>query len=313
MRYVFIINPVAGKGNIQKELFEKINAYFLNKNADYAVYVTEYKGEATEIAVREVKSGKNIRFFACGGEGTCFEVLNGMIGYENAQLGVIPCGSANDFLKVFPDNSLFAEIENQVYGETVKMDVIKANENYCLNGCSVGMDAVVARDMNIFKKWPLVSGPLAYKLSILKTFMGKIGVKLKISVDGCRAFTARCLFAVIANAPFYGGGYMAAPDAVPYDGKLNFTLVNKISKLKIPGFLKKYEHGEHGKLDYCKLRDCSSMSFTSETAVPVNLDGEIIETKSMAFKIIKNAIEFVVPKGIKNLNVNKKLNVFDFT
>lgn len=37
MRYVFIINPAAGKGNIQKELFEKINAYFLNKNADYAV------------------------------------------------------------------------------------------------------------------------------------------------------------------------------------------------------------------------------------------------------------------------------------
>ena len=55
------------------------------------------------------------------------------------------------------------------------------------------------------------------------------------------------------------------------------------------------------------------MSFTSETAVPVNLDGEIVETKSMVFKIVKNAIDFVVPKGMEGLNVNKKLNVFDFT
>ena len=114
--------------------------------------------------------------FACGGEGTVFEVLNGTVGYSNVELGVIPCGSANDFLKFFESRDNFLDIAEQIDGETVEMDLIKAGKNYCLNGCSVGMDAIVARDMSIFKNWPLVSGSFAYTLAIVKTFLGKLGI-----------------------------------------------------------------------------------------------------------------------------------------
>ena len=299
MKYLFIVNPAAGKGNRQDEIIKAVNDYFKDKEAEYEVYLT-------------VKSGEDVRIFACGGEGTVFETLNGMVGFDNAALGVIPCGSANDFLKFFSDSAPFSDISEQVDGVAVPTDLIKANEYYCLNGCSVGMDAVVARDMSIFKGWRGVSGPMAYKLAVLKTFLGKIGVSIDLSVDGGEKKRENCLFAVIANAPYYGGGYKSAPQADPFDNTLDFTKVDIISKLKIPKFLSLYEKGEHGSLDYCTLKPCESMEFDAEDPVPVNLDGEIIETKHMRFEIVKSGVKFILPRIVYE-NIKNSLKVFDFT
>ena len=305
MRYVFYINPTAGKGNAQEDIIEAINEFFIDKTEQFKIHVTTRIGDAQEDARKEAQTGDEIRMFACGGEGTVFEVLNGTVGYSNVELGVIPCGSANDFLKYFDARDPFLDIADQVYGETVEMDLIKAGDKYCLNGCSVGMDAVVGRDMAIFKKWPFVSGSFAYTLAIVKTFLGKLGITADISVDGETFKRKNCLFAVIANAPYYGGGYKGAPEAVPYDNELDFTLVDKISKFKILKFLGIYKKGEHKKLDCCTMKKCSYMEFTAEKPIPVNLDGEIIESTGMKFELVKNAVKFVLPKSIANNMLTK--------
>lgn len=300
MRYLFFINPKAGKGKLQEEIKSQINAYFKENGGEYRIIVTEYKGQATEIAEREAKTGDSIRMFACGGEGTCFEILNGIVGYDNVTLGVIPCGSANDFLKYFSGNEEFYDIAAQIEGETVQTDIIKAGDYYCLNNCSVGMDAMVARDMKLFKGLPLVSGSLAYNLAIVKVFLQKIGITASISVDDNEPQISDCLFAVVANAPYYGGGYKAAPDAVPFDGTLNFTKVDLISRFKILKFLGRYKKGDIKGLPFCTLLECKKMSFTAQKPIPVNLDGEIFESSEMTFQIIKNGVSFVVPTRIKN-------------
>ncbi len=300
MKYLFFINPVAGKGNLQKNIANEIEKYFEDNGGEYHIYITTFKGEAKQLARNAAESGEQITAFACGGEGTVFEVLGGIIGYDNVTLGVIPCGSANDFLKYFDSKAPFSDISAQLEGERVEMDIIKAGDAYCLNGCSVGMDAAVADNMIHFKRLPLVSGSMAYKLAIVKTILGKIGVNISVSVDGEPPIKGDFLFAVIANAPYYGGGYNAAPKAVPYDGTLDFTLVKKISKLRILKFLPRYQNGTHEGLDCCKISRCSSMEFTSEKPIPVNLDGEIIQSTGMKFEIVKKGISFLVPKGVKS-------------
>ena len=55
------------------------------------------------------------------------------------------------------------------------------------------------------------------------------------------------------------------------------------------------------------------MEFSSEKPVPVNLDGEISEISKMKFEIAPKAVNFILPEGVEAENVNKKLNVFDFT
>ena len=238
-------------------------------------------------------------------------MLNGIVGFDNVNLGVIPCGSANDFLKFFGDSAPFSDIADQINGTAVPTDIIKANEYYCLNGCSVGMDAMVARDMSIFKGWRGVSGSMAYKFAVIKNFFGKLGVTIDLSVDGGEFRRENCLFAVIANAPYYGGGYKSAPDANPFDNMLNFTKVNTISKLKVPKFLSLYEKGLHAALGYCTLKPCHTMEFKANAPVPVNLDGEIIETENMKFSIIKNGVKFVLPASVFK-TVKNSLKVINF-
>ncbi|MBQ0083202.1 MAG: YegS/Rv2252/BmrU family lipid kinase [Clostridiales bacterium] len=299
MRYVFIVNPVAGKGKAPEIVLPQLEKYFEGRD-DCTVYVTKSQGDTKKLAVKEAQKGDKVRIYACGGEGTCFDVLNGVFGYDNVEIGVIPCGSANDFLKYYGEKELFFDIKEMVEGTAVDIDIIKADEFYCINGCSVGMDAVVADDMRIFKGWPLVSGSMAYKLAIVKNFVSKIGANLKITINGKLKCIKNCLFVVCANGPVYGGGYKSAPYAVPDDHKLDFTIVETISKLKVPGFLKLYEKGKHDGLPYCELGNCESLEIEADKPIPINLDGEIIHRARIKFEVMKNAAKFVLPKKIAN-------------
>lgn len=299
MKYIFFINPTAGKGKAQKGIISAIKEYFGKCGKEYEIVVTPYKGHAEKLSHEYAQTGEEITCFACGGEGTGYEVVNGIIGYSNVNYGIIPCGSANDFVRGFGNNEAFLNIDAQINGVVVPIDVIKANDRYCINSCSVGMDAMVARDMKLFKNLPLVSGPLAYNLAIVKTFLKKFGVKIRLQVDEGELTNENCLFAVIANAPYYGGGYMGAPDAFPFDGKLNFTKVDVISKLAVLGFLGKYKSGKHEEIDCCYHTDCEEMYFESDYVLPVNLDGEIVEANRMQFGIVKKALNFVLPDGVK--------------
>lgn len=298
MKYVFFVNPTAGKGKEQKGIISSIEEYFSNNGGEYEIVNTEYCGHAEEVSRKLAQTGEELTFFACGGEGTGYEVINGMAGFDNVSYGIIPCGSANDFVRGLGGAEPFLDIASQIDGKRVPIDLIRANDRYCINSCSVGMDAMVARDMSLFKNLPLVSGNMAYNLAIVKTFLKKLGVKIRLSVNGGDLKNVSCLFAVIANGPYYGGGYKGAPDAVPFDNKLNFTKVDIIDKLSVLAFIGKYKKGKHGSLSCCKLLECEEMYFESDFMLPVNLDGEILETNRMEFKLVKNAIKFVLPKPI---------------
>lgn len=307
MRYAFIINPAAGKGKAVKELGIEIAQCCSFHKLEYSVQITTAPGDAKRFANEHAKKGDEVTIFLAGGEGTVFEALNGVMGYDNVTLAVIPIGSANDFLKFFPreKKAAFRDLKDQFSGIPVKMDVIKAGEYYCLNGCSAGMDAIVAKYMADFKRLPLVSGSMAYNLAIVKCFLGKIGCRLGLTADGKDLGSKDCLFAVVANGPAYGGGYLAAPEAVPFDGKLNFTIVEKISKPKILRFIGKYKKGDVDSLPFVHKNKCQSFSVRSEIPVPVNLDGEIFEIKKMDFSIIKSAVKFLIPESVaKNLLIN---------
>ncbi len=310
MKYVFIVNPVAGKGNLQKLLIPRIKTYFEEHPGEYEIHVTTSRGDTEDYSRQLAQSGQQMRMFACGGEGTVFDVVNGVFGHDNVAVGVVPCGSANDFLKYFDTVEPFSDIAALIGGCEKPIDLIRAGDRYCVNGCSVGMDAMGARDMSIFKHWPMVSGKLAYKLAVARNFFKiRLGVKISLSVDEQPAEQQNCLFAVIANAPYYGGGYKGAPNAHPHDGELDFTLVKTISHIKALGFLPKYEKGEFEEFPFCSTARCRQMRFTAEKPVPVNMDGEIFESTDMTFSIVPAAIRFVLPIGV-SLRKNTKKQEF---
>ncbi len=304
MKHIFIVNPAAGKANAAEKIVPKIKEFFSHRD-DYKIYITDKAGQGREIARAEAEAGEQMRIYACGGEGTCFEILNGVVGYDNVAIGTIPCGSANDFLKFFGEKHLFYDLKEMTEGEEMPIDLIKANEFYCINQCSAGMDAIVAEKMQKFKRWPWVSGSVAYKMAVLEVFFGKIGLKLKITVDNKAKGEKDCLFAVCANGPVYGGGYNSAPKASPFDQKLDYLIVDNISKLQILSYLKMYEKGTHTALSYCEYGNCTSMVIEADTPFPLNLDGEIIMRDKVSFEIVKKAVRFIVPRALSEKMVQK--------
>lgn len=295
MRDVFIINPAAGKEDCTKALTAEIREVY---GDNCKILITTGEGDALLKAKAEAETGDDVRIFACGGDGTAFEVLNGIVGYKNAAIGVIPIGSANDFIKYFGFDSKprFLNLKRQKNGTLLPIDLIKAGDKYCMNQCCAGLDAQVADFMKGFKRLPLVSGPMAYNLAVVKAFLGKIGINMKVITDGKVFKEGSVLFAVCANALVYGGGYISAPKAVLNDGLLDCVTIDTVKKLQVPGLLPKYKSGQHEKLDVCTYGRCESFEFRADVEIPVSLDGEIIHTKSFKCEIVKNGINFVLPE-----------------
>ena len=90
MKHVFIINPNAGKYDSRQRIYDMADALREKHGLDVQCILTKKQGHATELARRLCDSGEELRFYACGGDGTVNEVANGVIGYDNAAMTVIP-------------------------------------------------------------------------------------------------------------------------------------------------------------------------------------------------------------------------------
>ena len=295
MRDVYIINPAAGKEDSSIELTRQIREIY---GDDCKILITTGAGDAMKKAREEAETGDDVRIFACGGDGTSFEVLNGIVGFKNASIGVVPIGSANDFIKYFGFDSKprFLDIEKQRNGRLIPIDLIKAGEYYCMNQCCAGLDAQVADMMKDFKRLPLISGSMAYNLAVIKAIMGKLGFNMKITADDKVFKEGSVLFAVCANAPVYGGGYISAPEANISDGVLNCVTIDTVKKTRIPSLLPVYKSGRHAELDVCTMGTCKRFEFKADQVIPVSLDGEIIHTDKFSCEIVEDGINFVLPE-----------------
>ncbi|HAQ40909.1 MAG TPA: lipid kinase, partial [Clostridiales bacterium] len=122
-------------------------------------------------------------FYACGGDGTLHEVVNAACGFNHVSVGVIPCGSGNDFIKNFDNADNFHSIESQINGKSVNLDLIKVMNEFAVSVCNIGFDADAAFNMHKFKKVPFVSGSGRYFLSVFYCLMKKLGKNLEIIID----------------------------------------------------------------------------------------------------------------------------------
>lgn len=300
MRTVFIVNPAAGKRKRAMERIPEIHAYFAAhpEAGEYRIRVTRAPGDATAIARREAEEGGEVRLVACGGDGTLMETAEGMWDAPGASLACLPCGSANDYIRSFPEQGRFFSLPDLMAGETRRVDMIRCGDRVALNLCSMGMDAEVADRKDQFKSLPLVSGPMAYQMAIAYVFCHRIGRNLQVELDtaeGTVRRDGRYFFALAANGQYYGGGYRGAPEARPDDGLLDFVLVRAIPRLRVPGFLSRYKRGEHLDMTICESFRGREMRVSCDETAAVNLDGECFTAQETAFRVLPGALRFVVP------------------
>ena len=295
--HLFIINPVAGKKDCSKELIAQIEALALSE-CEYVL--TKRPGDATKIASEYCEKCDNLRIYSCGGDGTLNEIIRGAYGYPHCEIGIVPIGSGNDFMRSLEqvETANFLDIKKQVTVSSVSVDLMKVGENISINIISAGFDSAVAENMVRFKKLPFVSGAMAYNLSLIYCLFTKRRHRFSLVADGTKIDDGGKPYtlALAANGCYYGSGYKAAPRANLSDGLIDFIRVPNISIPKFLKFVGIYKKGEHlDKLNFLELIRCKKLEIVSDNDISLNLDGEIIQIKNPVIEIIPSAMKIIVP------------------
>lgn len=297
MKHIFIINPAAGKNNQLEEMTKEIEKVF--EQGTYLIEVTKSKGDATIIAERFAKTKEVICFYACGGDGTINEVVNGIYKYPNARLAILPIGTGNDFVKSFPSISRkqFLSIASYKEAKTIQCDVMVAAGKAAINTASAGLDAAVAVNVDKFKKLPLLKGSTPYYLGLLNSMLTSLTTRMKIVVDGEVISGDEYTFAVACNGKYYGGGYCPCPDSVMNDGLMDLCLIRKVSRTQILRLSGKYKKGTHVSYeDLVVMKRCKTVQIISDEKVALNLDGEVLYVTNPHIRILPNCITLHLPQ-----------------
>lgn len=296
MKHIFVINPAAGQGKALDFIKPKIEEVCKKFDLDYELYITQKQGDGIDFCRERAKSGEKIRFYACGGDGTIYEVVNGSFGYKNVEVAVIPLGSGNDFIRLFGTKEEFLVLEDVINGVPVEFDVIKCDDEIAINQCSMGMDAEVCAMQGKIKKLPLVTGEGAYYIGCLYAIVKKFKNRFTYTFDNGESFTDDVLFCFAGNSRWYGGGFKAAPLALPDDGLLDFVLVKAaFSRLKLVSLLNKYKRGEHLDWKETTFKRGKKITIHSDKPAAVNVDGECKFVTDTSFEIVEKGMTYVVP------------------
>ena len=331
MLSIFVINPKAGQGKaplietaIEETAEERGLTLVHDENggavrdcgADIVIYETKSVGDAETYcrlicsAVKPLIEGV-VRFYACGGDGTLNEVVNGCAGADGVEIACIPLGTGNDFIKTLPGARDYLDIGRQLDGAPMTCDAIRYSylsgetktERYAINICNMGLDCNVADLTGRMKRVPLISGHFAYYLSALAMLVRKKGEDLKVDFDGERKYDGKLLLITIANGEYYGGGVKAAPNATADNGLLELSILRGVKRREFARLFPIYKKGEHlqdpDARAHFELGECKTVTVTPNTKnVKLCVDGEITLIKDageMTFTIVPGAVQFVLP------------------
>ena len=298
MHHLFIINPRAGKKRSTQQLEESIRSLDLS----HEIVHTKKAGDACRIARMMAETGEDVRLYACGGDGTLNEVVNGAAGFPNAAVTNVPIGTGNDFLKIFGKDAKkrFSDLEALSQGPQTAMDLIDCNGLLGIDIVCCGLDARIATDKDKYNDLPMVTGIGAYILSALANVLFK-GIAKPMAVDcGDLHFEGDTALVCVCNGRYYGGGFMPVGDNMPDDGLLETLVVRKVSKLTFFRLVKEYGSGKYR--DYPDLiwyRQGDGATIRSEQELVAVVDGETVRGTTLNIRLSDKKVNFFYPAGVR--------------
>jgi YegS/Rv2252/BmrU family lipid kinase len=256
---------------------------------------TAASGDATRIT-REAY-GQGVRnFIAVGGDGTSYEVVNGLfpesISKEPARLGFLPLGTGNSFLRDFSDKGVAYAIESLLADRTHTCDVLRLRHRagiiYYINLLSMGFSADVATlRAQRFAHW----GELGYFTSIFLTLARFNRRPFPVRVDGQDMFDdRRCLFITFNNSKFTGGTMMIAPKAEVNDGLVEYVRWGPIGRLGLIRNLPGLYDGTHIEHPLAERQAVKRVEFNLDHPVDVMVDGEVLSLHCEELEVLPGAL-----------------------
>ena len=303
MRHIFLINPAAGGGKNHDALTAKIEAVCQARGIDYMIHITRFAGDATETVrtlCNDASAQNPIRFYACGGDGTLCEVLVGMVNCPYAELGLIPCGTGNDFARNMTPKELLFDIDAQLDGEAVPIDLLYANERPCINMINIGFDCEVVCKKDEYNQRPHFPHKLAYIIGVVATFFKMPGISAHISQDGGPMEVCNLQLTTMANGEFCGGGFHSNPRAALCDGQIDVLQILPVSRLTFLRLIGSYKAGTHLTEKNASILNsfkCRTLQMSFESEQNICIDGDVSRTRELHVEVVPNAVRVALPHG----------------
>ena len=276
LKLLIIFNPKAAHGRSVRKL-AGIKAKFESLGINTEFMPTTHPGHGKEL----VKNAELTDFdglVAAGGDGTVFEVLNGLYEHpvsERIPLGLLPIGTGNAFARELDlqPGAWSKAIDILHRGRTRRMDVahVKAADQdyYFLNIVVMGFGvkaSLTAKKLKFF-------GNSAYTLATLWQVLKLKSYPLEMEIDG-KTIHSDNVFVTISNSRYTGTHFLIAPDAVIDDGLLDVTVLRKLRRGRLLGLFPTIYDGRHVEHEEISTHQASHISIHSPEAKLLGPDGE---------------------------------------
>ena len=300
---VFLVNPASANGSTGRR-WPELARQAAASGLEGATLFSERQGHLAELA-REATLGGAELLVVVGGDGSVNEVVNGLAGLgRQPDVAIVPRGTGWDFSRTFAiPRNIDDAVRVALEGDVRAIDVGRASyrawdgsnaTSAFANVASAGMSGAIAKRANETTK--ALGGKASYLWATFAVFSGWAATEIEVTVDGDRR-TGRMFDVVVANGRFFGGGLEVCPDAAPDDGVFDVLTIGDVTKRDLVQTMPKMYRGTHLPHPKAELLRGSSVTVTSETALPIELDGEQPGTTPVRFEVSAGALRLRVPKA----------------
>jgi YegS/Rv2252/BmrU family lipid kinase len=297
-RFLAIVNPAAGGGKCGRLAGPALDRVG-QLGIELDVRETTRAGQAAEIAREAYHSGTR-NFIAVGGDGTSYEIINGLFpeaeAGERPALGFLPLGTGNSFLRDFTTRGAENTIAALRDGRRRACDLIRlrhsSGEIYFMNLLSLGFPAEVGETANRrFKRW----GELGYIFAVLRQVINLDHDAFPHRLDSSPEWNrSRNLFLTFSNSKFTGGKMMIAPNADPSDGQIEYVRWGPISRTGLLWTFPRLFTGTHINHRLASRAGVKKVEFQLEGPVNLMVDGESLRLHCKSLEILPSAMDVIV-------------------
>ena len=312
MKHLIVFNAGAGKNKERADAFRaQIEESF--KGLDYEIYETEGPRAVIPFLKKYLNENKDtVRVYACGGDGTIHEVVNGLVGFPNAELAILPTGTGNDFVKTYgvmnENREAYLSFKPLIEGQPVEIDLSKLTGGnleeplYSINVINFGFDAIVGARGNYYKEHGLPEGvkegtnPYDYALKNDAMKHGRFN-DIEVFADGEKLNEKQMLLATLAQGQWVGGQFKCAPKSDNTDGLIDVCVLKTMTFLGLGMIIGTYTKGKHLDKPRKKIvyRRAKEIRMTGPQEFDVCVDGEMIKGNNFVVEVCPKAIKLVPP------------------
>lgn len=314
-----IINPAGASGKTKKKWIKEIEPLFQQASVKYNVYYSSLDYDISDIIKDLTFTNEERNIVIVGGDGSMNLAVNGIQDFKKTRIGLIPCGSGNDFalglgiskdIKQCTKQILEGNIQRKIdVGEVIYFD---RSEELCKEekqsdgfvhrrfviSSGIGFDAHICQRAQISPMKKALNkihlGKLVYLLIAIKIIASTKRIPTKITINQTTYDYPELLFAVGMNTKYEGGGFQFCPHACEIDHQLDLCIGNQLSQFDFFRIFPYAYSGSHLKFDGVYENRSSTIEIESEKPMWVHTDGEVTcQSKHIKMQILNESLKML--------------------